>query len=277
LELIDARERLDIPYIQAMQYDRVAISARRMARALGELHVEDADLRDIVAQMRLWDGKLEPDSSLACIYEATIRQAATFVIDHSIGELGQRARGKGPFAGQWPDHLWEWFVQLLDKPNSHWFDLGHGEHRDDVLRLALRQAVDYLGKELGPDMRKWRWGRMHRLTFGHVLGGQKPLDRVFSIGPFPIGGDGNTIWASFTSFSDLERRPVVGPPFRFIADLNDLDHCWGMLAPGQSGHLASRHFSDGVRPWFEGGYHPMLFRRDEVEKNLEGRLDLQPG
>jgi penicillin amidase len=69
---------------------------------------------------------------------------------------------------------------------------------------------------------------------------------------------------------------VTGPPYRFIADLNDLDHCWGVLAPGQSGNLASRHYRDGVKPWLEGTYHPVLFRREEIEANLEGRLMVLP-
>jgi penicillin G amidase len=276
-ELIDAKEKIDIPYIQTMQYDQVSISARRTARALGDLQVQEPTLQKIVEQIRRWDGKLDSDSLMAGLYETTIRQAAGLVLEHHIGELGRRALGKGPFAGAWPDHIWDWFVDLLDQPRSLWFDLGHGERRDDVLKLALRQAVDYLRAEFGPDMHQWEWGRLHKLNFGHVLGAQKPLDRVFSIGPFPIGGDGTTIWASFTSYSDLDPRPVVGPPVRFIADLNDLDHCWGLLVPGQSGHLASPHFSDGVQPWFNGEYHPILFRRDEVQQHLEGKLSLEPG
>ncbi len=56
-----------------------------------------------------------------------------------MGVLGKQASGDGPFAGQWPDHLWEFFIRLLDQPESPWFDLGHGEKRDDVLRLALQR------------------------------------------------------------------------------------------------------------------------------------------
>jgi acyl-homoserine lactone acylase PvdQ len=75
---------------------------------------------------------------------------------------------------------------------------------------------------------------------------------------------------------DLSNNEMVAPPFRFIADLNDLDHCWGLLAPGQSGHLASKHLADGVDAWFKAGYHPMHFTRSEVEKDLESRLVLSP-
>ncbi len=276
VELIDAREKLDIPYIQAMQYDRLAISARLMARALGALQVQDPELQEFVNSMRTWDGRLEKEDPLATIFEATIREAGGLMVDFHMGDLGRRLRGDGPFVGQWPDHLWEWFVRLLDQPDSPWFDLGHGERRDDVLQLGLRRAVSSLKRQLGPDWRKWAWGRIHRLTFNHRLGMQGPWDRVFSIGPFPIGGDGNTICASSGSFCDLDYCPLVGPPYRFIADLNDLDHCLGQLAPGQSGNLASPHYSDGVKDWFDGKYHPILFRRDQVEENLEASLELKP-
>jgi penicillin amidase len=276
IEMLNAREKVDMAYFQRMQYDQVAISARVMGRALAGLQVSDADLDSIIRQMDGWGGTLNADSPLACVFEATIRQAIRMLLEHHLGELGPRIQGKGPFCGQWPEHTWEWFIHLLDQPESPWFNLGKGENRDDVLCMALRAAVDFLKKELGPDFVKWKWGNIHQLTFGHVLGGQKPMDAIFNVGPFPIGGDGNTIWSAFTSFYDLEHRPMVGPPFRFIADLADLDHCWGLLVPGQSGNPYSRHFRDGVKPWFEGEYHPMLFRREEIEQNLEAKLELKP-
>jgi penicillin G amidase len=276
VELLQAREKVDISYIQKMQYDQVAFSSRIFGHHLGALQVSEPELQVVVDAMRLWDGKLDEQSPLASIFEATSRQAIRLLLDHWLGDLGPRIQGKDSFPGQWPEHAWEWFIHLLEQPDSPWFDLGSGERRDDVLRLALQQSVEFLKQGLGSDMKDWKWGNLHQLTFGHVLGGQKPLDRVFNIGPFPIGGDGNTIWSSFTSLNDLKRRPMTGPPFRFIADLGDLDHCWGLLIPGQSGHLASPHRADGIRPWFKGDYHPMLFRREDVEQNLEARLELVP-
>ena len=274
-ELLQANDRVDIPYMKAMHMDQVSLSARALAHCLGQLDVTDPELKGIASEMWAWDGKLDPGSPLAAIYEVTFRQAVRLLLDHHLGPLGVRAQGQGPAKGLWDQHTWEWFIDLLYSPDSPWFDLGHGEQRDDVLRIALQRAVDFLKQELGPDRQAWAWGKLHQLTFGHVIGSQKPLDAVFNLGPFPIGGDGGTIWASFTNLHNLSHNEVVGPPFRFIADLGDLDHCWGVLAPGQSAHLASPHLADGVQPWFEGGYHPMLFNRTEVEQNLEARLVLE--
>ncbi len=274
VELIEATGKVDIPYIQKMHFDQVSWSARALARGLGALEVPDPDLQEIVHQMRMWDGNLEAGSNLAMIYEATIRQALHLLLDHHLGDLGVRAMGKGPASGMWPQHGWEWFICLLDQPDSPWFNLGNGEQRDDVLRLALRQAVDLLKREVGPQPQDWAWGTQHRLTFRHVLGGQKLLDAIFNLGPYDMGGDGSTVWAAGASMHELDAKVHGGPPYRFIADLGDLDHCWGVLAPGQSGHLASPHYADGIQPWFEAVYHPILFRRAEVEQNMEARLVL---
>ena len=275
VELIEESPQIDIEYIRKMQYDQVSVSARALAQTLSRLSVDEADLQEVVREMAAWDGALRPDSHMAAVFEATIRRAIRMMLDAHLGEFAVRLQGKGVGSTLWSFHTWEWFIHLLDEPGSPWFDLGQGEKRDDVLKSALRQAVDELhheGRQKGPAV----WGDVHRLTFRHVLGAQKPLDAAFNLGPYPIGGDGSTIWSSFSPHYTTETGTIVGPAFRFIADLGDLNHCWGMLTPGQSGHPASPHYSDGIQPWSNGGYHPMLFQRIEVEKNLSAQLDLLP-
>ena len=82
-----------------------------------------------------------------------------------MGELVKRASEKGLFTGQWPVHLWDWFIRLLDRPYFPWFDLGNSENRDDVLQPGLRQAVDYLKKEFGPDKKQVGLGRVTSISF----------------------------------------------------------------------------------------------------------------
>jgi penicillin amidase len=226
--------------------------------------------------MRDWDGNLAADSAMAVIYQATVRAAIRFMLEYQLGDLGIQVQGKGVVAGMWAESSREWFINLLNTPDSAWFDLGGGEQRDDVLARALTQAVDFLKQELGPEMSGWSWGKLHTLTFRHHLGSQEMLDTALNLGPFPLGGDGTTINAASMHDYDLSQGGMVGPPYRFIADLSDIDHCWGMLAPGQSGHPASPHYSDGILPWLTGDYHPILVRREEVEQNLKNRLVIEP-
>ena len=276
VELIEKNQKIDVAAIQKMQVDLVSPSARIMAHHLGRLKVSEDELKEIVSEFSEWDGKLNQDSAIAAIYEITIRRAIHLLLKNQLGDFGVHLEGKGVASFLWSNHTWEWFIRLLDTPDSPWFDLGKGEKRDDILKMALSQAVEELRKQLGENRNSWSWGQLHRLTFNHVLGAQKLLKAAFNQGSYPIGGDDTTIWAAAYPFA-TENNAIVGPPFRFIADLGNLDNCWSVLTPGQSGHPASPYYGDGIHPWLHGGYHPMLFRRDEVEKNLKARLDLLPG
>jgi penicillin amidase len=84
------------------------------------------------------------------------------------------------------------------------------------------------------------------------------------------------VWATGASRHDLNSDGIIGPPFRFIADLGDLRQSRGLLAPGQSGQPGSRHYADQVDAWFQGNYHPMLYAREDVEREAVARLTLLP-
>ena len=140
----------------------------------------------------------------------------------------------------------------------------------------MRETLAHLKESCGPKMEDWTWGKFHGLTFGHTLGSVKPLDRIFNRGPYPIGGDGNTIWASGSNVMNPNDHRIIGPPFRFIADLSDWNKSLGMLVPGQSGHPASEHYDDNIEGFFKGEYHPMLFDREQVMAQVTAKLIIDP-
>jgi penicillin amidase len=144
--------------------------------------------------------------------------------------------------------------------------------------MALRRTFNYLVERLGPaqppDYRNWAWGGLHLVTFGHVAGRVPALAGHFSRGPYPVGGDGNTIFATGGGITVEASTAVVAPPFRFVADLSDLSRCYGLLAPGNSGRPDSRHYDDQIEGWFSGKYHPMLYKREDAQRGARGRLTL---
>ena len=284
VELIEAQDRIDVAYVQRMQFDQVSPTARIMAQYLGQLPVDDPELAGVVEMMRDWDGTLAADSPAAAVHEVFLRRMITLMLSDKLGDLTVRYAGKGPTpvlakGSLFGSRAWEWLQKALAEPRSHlahWFDLGHGETRDDCMRLALRETVDFLKAELGPEIGDWAWGRLHTLTYGHTLGRVQSLERFFNRGPYPLGGDSTTVWATGANRHDLSSEGIIGPPFRFIADLGDLRNSLGLLAPGQSGQPGSNHYDDQVGAWFTGEYHPMLYAREDVEREAEARLRLEP-
>ncbi len=280
-ELIETREKIDKAYIQEMQFDQLSVHARSLAGFIAKLKTDDPELKIITNYMKSWDGTLSPDSPEAMIYEVFYRRLIQVVTSAKLGDLAIRYLGKGPVpilseVSLFGERAMEWIEQLLSEPDSPWFGSEGKKSRDNLMRIALRDTLDELKNRFGPSISEWSWKKMHKLRFSHTLGRVKPLDQLFNRGPYGVGGDSNTLWNTATSFHDLSLDQMVGPPFRFIADLGDLDHCLGLLAPGQSGHPLSKHYADQIKAWFTRGYHPMIFNRDELEREIEDKLTLNP-
>ena len=64
------------------------------------------------------------------------------------------------------------------------------------------------------------------------------------------------------------------PSYRQIIDLSDFNRSVAILPGGQSGHPASRHYSDMIDAWRRLEYHPLLFDREEIERQAAGKLTL---
>jgi len=300
VEMIESNPALSIADIRQMHFDQISPTIKMIAGHLGQLAADEPESAVAVALVQRWEGRLTADSAAAAICEIFARMMVRVMLEPKLGvtssdagpSLVDRFMGKGPtpaihegsFFGQ---RAWEWLEAQLDQTGSHWFDLepsagsGQGRNaREAVMRIALRRTLaflrDRLGPPDGPEMRNWAWGRLHTLTYGHLMGRVPTLTRHFNRGPYPVGGDSSTVWATGSGITSAESTAVVGPPFRFIADLGDLRNSLGLLSPGNSGLPASPHYDDQIEAWFNGEYHPMLFAREDVEGGMARRWLLRP-
>jgi penicillin G amidase len=275
IELIESLPLVDLAWMKQMQFDQESPSARSMVKAVGQLRPAEPILSEAVGLLVNWDCVLRADSPAAALYEVLARQTLQLMLTGKLAGLEENMRGKTP-SGLWEFHSWEWLAARLEQPDSPWWDLGSGEKRDDVLLLALEHSIKFLKEATGKEMAEWQWGMLHQLTFRHILGRQKQLAHLFNQGPFPVGGDGGTVWASYSSLLNFKSDIITGPPFRFLIDMADPEHAQVIFAPGQSGRPGSPHYGDGIDAWFHAGYHPLLFRRDEIEQATEKRLTFEP-
>ena len=146
---------------------------------------------------------------------------------------------------------------------------------DAARSSAFTAAVEDLREKLGSDISQWQYGKIHKMTYNHVLGTIKPLDKIFNRGPFPLGGDVDTVNMGAT----LPHQPetvITVPSFRQIVNLADMEASLSGHSPGQSGHPASKHYADFIKAWRKVKHHPMLFERSAIEANAEGILKMAP-
>jgi len=296
--------QVDIPYIINMQFDQISPSARVVARHLGNLTPSqistDNEMMSAIRIMREWDGALSSDSVAAVIYQVFIRQAIRIMIaekfskisrhNHSepndanepyIDDLIRRMMGVGPtpilaetslFGERWLP----WLTNIMTNTDNNWFNLGGGEKRDDIMTLALRNTIEELKKRLGSNMKNWSWGDLHSLTFAHSLSQEGIIKALFNRGPYAVGGDHTTIWMTGSPCHEYDSPVLVGPPYRMIVDLGNLENSVGLLVPGQSGNPSSPFFDDQIDGWFNKEYHPLLYKRKVIKRKAKHRLTLIP-
>lgn len=307
--LRSGQEKIDLDFIRKMHVDQISPSARVIQRYLNQIplkhsvHTPETDLDAALKLIKEWDGMLAIDSPAAAIYQVFIHEMVKLMLTHKLdpneskkkttrgnpssSNLTSRFLGKGPTpvlseVGLFSERWLPWLIDTLAEADSHWFDLGNGEKRDDVILLSLRKAIHELTRLLGTDMQRWGWGKLHHCTFHHPLDLNPLMAALFTRGPFPTGGDSTTIWATGTGYHDPvaptppESAHMIGPAYRMIIDLGDLRNSMSVLTPGQSGNPASPYYDDQIAAWYQAGYHPMLFDRQDIEKQAHHRLTLTP-
>jgi len=236
--------------------------------------------------LRAWDYVLAPESVGAAIFMTFLQQFEYIVLAAVLGDdeallRGYQGVGTNILAVQngYASRIRPLLIRLLKEHDDAWFahsTIPNGPRSwDEALALALSSALEKLHKQLGSNSSRWHYGRIHRMTYSHTLGALKPLNRFFNRGPFPVGGDSDTV----NMGNVLAIRPtevITVPSFRQIVDMADLKRSLSGHAPGQSGHPTSKHYDDFIQMWLKVDHHPMLFSRAMIEDSAEGTLNLLP-
>ena len=227
-----------------MQADHISLVARQLLPGLLRLKFDAtgdyAHPRAIEAQemLRDWDGTMDKDRPEPLIFEAWLYQMHKLLF---VDQLKQPIDERGPFAANS-------IAQILDKKDSNWCKV---ESCDAMSRQALVDALEWITKRQGNDMRNWRWGREHVTLL---------QNKVFKHLPY-LADRSNLSAASSGDFYTLDRGGSFAPPadqpfarqhgggYRAIYDLANPDRSRFMITTGQSEHILSPHYGDLVSMW----------------------------
>jgi penicillin amidase len=276
-QLLEAKEKHSTDDFRAIQSDVYSIPARELADRMLALQPANEDAQRALNFVRVWDGRLTADSAAATIVEAFYLNLLRRTLGEKLGPLTDYFLSKEVHPaipdGSYFVRCTSWLLRLVREQPADWFP---GRAWREVMEQSLTDAVAELQRQLGDDMSRWTWGRVHYAPFEHVLGRVRALRPVFNRGPVPIGGDMNTIAnACYIGARPWGAYSYVAS-YRQIIDLSDFNRSLAIVPGGQSGHPASRHYADMIGPWARGDYHPLPFDRAEVERHAEGRLTLTP-
>jgi penicillin amidase len=249
-------------FIEA-QLDRVSYTARSLLPLVGadlwytgEAAAEGTPGRQREIALSLladWNGEMNEHLPEPLIYAAWMRHLQKRLIEDDLGPLADE------FVHVEPLFLERVFRDIDGA--AAWCDIRRSavvESCTDIARLALDDALVWIGETYGTALESLRWGDAHQATHDHQILGEVPLLRHFvNIRQSTSGGD-NTLLRGRTSGVDPEPfRNVHGAGFRGVYDFADPDSSVYVISTGQSGHFLSRHYDDLAQLWRRGEYIPM--------------------
>lgn len=268
------RGKIDLRGMSELQSDvgsQVAKSLVAMAlEAAGPVEQLSVESQEIAQLLSAWDGSSEPDSVGAAAYHVFVERLASEVFGLVIGEeLTDRYRALPQV-----DDSKVVFALVRSAAENDPAAALDADNLREIARQSLRQTWLRLSFELGANRGKWRWGRLHRLSF-RPFGDARAGSGFIELSDLPYGGNGNTInTAELAKPDDFAVR--VASIFRMVVDAGSLDQALTAMAPGQSEHPRHPHFSDSLASWLAGHSALLVTDRLLVRESGARQLVLEP-
>ena len=238
---------------------------------LREVVSDPAQLK-LVEQLAQWQGDYPLDSVSATVFNQFLFNLADAAMRDELGnDFFETLLSTRVVDAALP--------RLAANADSPWWDnrsTPNKETRADTVRAAWQASMAHLKSTLGDDSSGWQWGKAHTLTHGHPLGQQKPLDRIFNVGPFAAPGS-HEVPNNLSAKIGPAPWPVnYGPSTRRLVDFADPAHSLTINPVGQSGVPFDSHYDDQAEAYVDGMYVQAHFSEEEVTANTRSTLKLLP-
>ena len=267
--LLDAEPLQTRERSAAIQQDQHSAPLHAFAAQLAEIAPADDRDAPLLADVAAWDGAMSPRSRPAALValsfilyrRAALRGLLGADIDALVG--GMLAIPTldllGARAGSWA------LQRLREDPEQGRLELAD----------AFQAAVERLRKRFGPDPDAWTWGACRAVLLPHGLVDAPLIGAILSAGPWPFGGDADTISQSGVLGLDPFRPASAIPALRLVVELTD--------PPQADFVLAGEQAADALHPagamtdaWLRGRRLPLLRDREAVLQERPQRLLLRP-
>ena len=249
-------------FIEA-QSDTVSYTARSILPLIGadlwftgEAAPEGTSVKlrqDALALLAEWNGEMNEHLPEPLIYSAWMRALQDRLIRDELGPLSREFT-----------HVEPLFIERVYRDTggaSAWCDVLQSAPQEtcsDIARLALDDALIWVGEHHGTALESVRWGNAHEATLDHPVLGEAPVLRWFvNIRQSTSGGDNTLMRGRTSGVGDDPFRNVHAAAYRGVYDFADPDSSVFITSTGQSGHFLSRYYDDLGDLWRRGEYIPM--------------------
>ncbi len=271
--IVNALARMRSPGIEdfrRLQMDVHSLQAERILLKLLAYSFSDRRAVEAARILAGWDLEVTAASPGAAVYEVFLIQLERELLERALGD---------DLVLYFNAKMYGIEDEILERPDSPFWGGGNPAERPSPaprIEKALVRTMEFCAGRMGPDPRKWSWGRLHRHVFRHP-GATSPItEMLLNPRPCPASGDVNTLNVSW-SVPALDSYDVTTvPSMRMITSLGDQDSLRIVGPLGQSGQPGHAHYEDLNPLWLKGEQVAIPLARPAVEKMARDTLTLLP-
>jgi len=273
---LSSRRDWDLESTMRLQRDEKTLAWDEVREVVLGLPGRSEESSLALSLLRRWDGLVSIDSAAASVFELFVQEMARRIAKARAPKAWAYALSRGftdllPVTTFLAGRVSRVLRRLKEQPRG-WF----GRPWQDEMEDALAAVVRDLRSRFGESPERWGWGRIRPLTLEHPLGRVKALAPLVNRGPFPWGGDGNTVsQAGGAPGRGLGSPPVIAS-LRMAIEAGDWDNARFVLPGGQSGDPFSPHYDDMLPLWREGKGAPIAWTPAAVHQAAVSTLRLRP-
>lgn len=217
-----------------------------------------------------WDGRFQPDSTGALIYQRWEDNLMEALFADELGE--QYSHFRNTFMAR------KSLVSLYWKPASPWWDNRQQptlDGRQSAIEHAWIRTVQELSEEHGHNPLRWQWSKVTSLQHKHPLADRIPFAGRLNSDRVTVSGTTGSLNNMVFNRGGERHEVTAGPSTRRLIDLADPATSLGINPMGQSGNPFDRHYDDQAQLYAQGNYRAQLFDWLGI-KALPDRLTLRP-
>lgn len=242
-EVLSAEAAHGPEQVRALHGDETSVMARRLLPAIAASTPQTEAGRQAQSALAGWDGVARQEAHEPTLFAYWLRALGPLLHHDEFGDELSKSFAAAPIL----------FVDaVLTGDLAAWCNDVRSETIEAcplIVGKALDEATKAIRADLGPVGEAWAWGQVHEAVFRNpVLSGLPLIGERFTVRA-PKGGDRSSVNVAtgYDPTGGFNTTHAAG--LRMMVDLGNLNASRFQLAPGQSGHPASKHYRDLAPLW----------------------------
>ena len=237
-DLLNRETKATMDFVTNAQRDSYNIPLTNLSK---EIIKANAGSSETIEMLKVWDGRMVPDSKAALIVNEIRGCLTTKISDENKGVPANAIR----------ERILDWAVR---ERVMRWLPSAFADY-PAFLKTCEGEAVSGLPKKYGADPAKWVWGSFAVSRFPHPLAAAPLIGAQFATPVVGIEGSGQT--PNVASFVSM----------RFVASPGNWDETRHVIPLGQSGDPKSPNFKDQFEAWRTGTPAIFPFSSDAIKRS----------